>query len=320
MKTKLLSLLALALLLSGCGTPQDYAEAARIKEQARVEAERQSIANDAERTRQEVLAPVSAELEATRRRATQDLQLREEVAQLELKYKQLEAELKLTYQQKLDEAEANHQKTLAQIETDRQQAETAALTTLFEGVRDSLIAIFVASGAAGLLILSGWGIGHGIRAYARNKGESVYPKNGQWPAIVRPDGIYLPGRVPGSYMLLGRPGLLERMAQTVAYLVHVKRGQIAPPPNNEGWVRLPGLAPEQLQITTNDQSTNMLAAATHGTAKTDVQSVAAEGAANVARTVFGVNIAQLPAPRTVVVQPDDLRRLDSAGGRLEDDR
>ena len=314
MKIKLLSLLALALLLPGCGTPQDYAEAERIKEQARVEAETQQIANDAERVRQGVLAPVAAELEAARLRATNDLQLREEVAQLDLKYKQLEADLKIAYENRLDEAEATHQKILAQIEVDRQKSETDALTNLSYGMRDSLVAAFLALGAAGLLILAGWGIGHGIRAYARNKGESVYPKNGQWPAIVRPDGIYLPGRVPGSYMLLGRPGLLERTAQVVAYLVHVKRGQIAPPPNNEGWVLLPELTPEQLQITANDQSTNMLAAATHGMAKTDVQSVAAEGAANVARTIFGVGMAQLPAPRTVVVQQDDLMRLDAAGG------
>jgi len=294
MKIKLASLLALVVLLSGCAlfaTPQDVAQAESIRVQNDYAAKHNVIQLQYEQERADIMAGVQAEIDRQRELNKLDLQKQQDLKQLELWYQ--------------------GQLAAIQAQTDRTRA---------DALRDVAIALALAVGAAGLLILAGWGIGHGIKSYARNKGESVYPKDGQWPALVRPEGIYLPGRVPGAYMLVGKPGLPERAAQIVAYLVHVKRGQIAPPPNGEGWVRLPALTPEQLQITSNDQSTNMLAAATHGVSKGEVQRAATDGATHVARTIFGVNLTQLPAPRTIVVRPDDLRRLDFAGGRLEDDR
>jgi len=118
-----------AICLSGC-SPQDFAEAKRIELEAQTQAEREQIALDAERTRQQVLAPVEAQLEAARKVANEDLRQREEREQLELKYQQLKAEVTYTQQSRLDELVRQHQAALADIERQR-------WTTFFASLSDA---------------------------------------------------------------------------------------------------------------------------------------------------------------------------------------
>ena len=290
MKIKLVSILALALLLPGCSlfaTPQDFAQADSIRVQNDYAAKHNTIQLQYEQERADIMAVAQAEIDKQRALNNLSVQLEQDLKELELWYQGRQADI----QGQIDRARA-------------------------DALRDVVIAIALAVGAAVCLILTGHGVGYFFLAKGRNLGDTIRIEPGK--ALVRPEGIYIPARVPGSYQLIHKPGLLERGARITAFLIGVARRENPAPPDLSTWVQLP--KPDEImpEVLERAQAAELLAAAMQGGGELEVKRAAVEGAAGVARSIFGVGLAQLPAPRTVVVRPDDLARLDSAGGARDE--
>lgn len=286
---RLIGVLMAAAVMSGCAlaaSPQDWAEAENLRLSGQVDARREAIQIRYEEARADALASTLAEMERDRLLKEQERIHEEEMSNL-----------KLWYENERDKIEKDKERR--QLEYERQAIEARAWAA-------AVVALSI--GASLLLVQAGGGLGYLIRAWGRNRGESVYPHNGEWPAIVRPEGIYLPGRVPGSYQLMGRPGLIERLAMAKAYLEASRRGERTAPPSAAPWVLVPDFSEAQLGVTSRDQSINMLKAAVSGDGNRSVSDAARAGAARQAARLFGGGAAErvVPTPRVVRISADEL--------------
>ena len=131
-----------------------------------------------------------------------------------------------------------------------------------DAARDVLIALAIGLGGALLAVLVGRGIGNGLTAWARNRGESVWPNEaGQYPAIVRSDAVYLPSRMTGAYMVIRRPSFVEKLIVALGHAIAIARGK-TPAVVESPWVQMPEPSDAQAQVTARDQATALLTSAT----------------------------------------------------------
>jgi len=246
------SVCALSLLLiASCASPQDLAEADRVRAQTRIDEAnaQQDLAN--RQVRETVIVPAEAQIEAEGKLAA----ARAEQARQEA------------------EREERHAETLKNIETEGEQQRTEILIGLekeraalsqrqAEAMAFSIAVVALSIGLTLFAVRLSGGAAAGVNAWLTNWGQIIRPVDGQFPALNRPEGIFLPGRVPGSHMLIGKPGLIERMTMALAYLHAVRSGAPADLPEPKPWVQISTSDAVTAEITANDQRIGMLTAAT----------------------------------------------------------
>jgi len=287
------------LLIASCASPQDLAEADRVRAQTRIDEAnaQQDLAN--RQVRETIIIPAEAQIEAEGKiAAARAEQARQEAARVE-----------------------RHAETLQNIETEGKQQRTEILIGL-ESQRADLsrqqamataTSIAVVAFAIGFALFSmrlGGGAAAGINAWLTNWGQRINPVDGQFPALNRPEGIFLPGRVPGSHLLIGKPGLIERMAMALAYLHAVRSGAQADLPEPKPWVQIPTPDAVTAEITANDQRIGMLTAATRhpgSPANAQAYSAAVSSITGAAPWTFNV-----PTPIEIVNADEVIKQLEAS--------
>ena len=287
------------LLIASCASPQDLAEADRVRAQTRIDESnaQQDLAN--RQIREAIIIPAETQIEAEGKIAA----ARAEQARQEA------------------EREERHAETLQNIETEGKQQRTEILIGL-ESQRADLsrqqamataTSIAVVAFAIGFALFSmrlGGGAAAGINAWLTNWGQRINPVDGQFPALNRPEGIFLPGRVPGSHLLIGKPGLIERMAMALAYLHAVRSGAQADLPEPKPWVQIPTPDAVTAEITANDQRIGMLTAATRhpgSPANAQAYSAAVSSITGAAPWTFNV-----PTPIEIVNADEVIKQLEAS--------
>ena len=272
-----LIILAAAVLLAGCA--QDNAKAEIMLLNAQRDDQAKAIELQYKQAQANIQADAVAKMDLQKKQAAQAIEVQKAVAAVEYER-----------QNQLDQLEATHKKALADIDAtyQRQVADVQAYvdTTRAAAARDVIIALAVGIGGALFVILIGRGLGNGVTAWARNKGEVVRPDAaGIYPAIVRSDAVFLPSRMSGAYMVIRRPSAVERAIVAMGTALALARGK--PVEHFEApWVEVGAGDP---QITARDQVQGMLAAATrHGESD------------NTARAILGVPASQ---PTTAAIVP-----------------
>lgn len=219
---KPIALLAL-IMLAGCGTPQDFAQADNMRTQANVNAEATRIALNAEATRVAVQAEAKAQLELDRQRAAQELKTQGEVAAQELKNRSdlaaqdLKAKtdfniLEANQAATLSAIKSNEAKELAKIEADRANAVAQAQTAWVGPVALAI----VGSLSALALVALAWGLSRALVIGAYVKAATIWPnKAGQLP-LIQTGGpgwkaIVDPNRSPGPVTTFNTPTIVERL-------------------------------------------------------------------------------------------------------------
>src|SRR3990172_4358262 len=287
------------LLIASCASPQDLAEADRVRAQTRIDESnaQQDLAN--RQIREAIIIPAETQIEAEGKIAA----ARAEQARQEA------------------EREERHAETLQNIETEGEQQRTEILIGL-ESQRADLsrqqamataTSIAVVAFAIGFALFSmrlGGGAAAGINAWLTNWGQRINPVDGQFPALNRPEGIFLPGRVPGSHLLIGKPGLIERMAMALAYLHAVRSGAQADLPEPKPWVQIPTPDAVTAEITANDQRIGMLTPATRhpgSPANAQAYSAAVSSITGAAPWTFNV-----PTPIEIVNADEVIKQLEAS--------
>lgn len=193
----------------------------------------------------DIEAQALAKLDLEKRQAVQGLELDKARGLIEFEKKRQFDKLELEFQQAMSKVQQD-------IDTTRAAAFMQVVLYLSVGI-----------GGAMLAILVGRGIGNGLTAWARNRGETVRPDplTGQFPAIVRADAVYLPSRMTGAYLVIRRPSAMEKIIVAIGVAIATARGKTVER-NDEPWVQMPEPSEAQLQVTARDQAHGLLTSAT----------------------------------------------------------
>lgn len=248
---QILIMLAAVVLLAGCAQDQAKAEIMRLEAQRADQA--RAIELQYDQAKVNIQADAIAKMDLQKKQAAQALEVQKAIAEVEFEK-----------QSQLDTLEAQHKKALADIDAayQKQVADVQAYvdTTRAAAARDVIIALAIGLGGALFAVLIGRGVGNGITAWARNKGEVVRPDAaGIYPAIVRSDAVFLPSRMTGAYMVIRRPSAGERFIVAIGTALALSRGK--PVDHYESpWVQIGETTDPN--VTARDQAVQMLAAAT----------------------------------------------------------
>ena len=246
----LLVTLAAVLLLTGCA--QENAKAEIMLLQAARDDQERGIQLQYDQAKASIQADAVARLDLEKKQAAQAIEVQKAVAQVEYeKQNQLDL-LEATHKKALADIDATYQRQIADVQAYTDKARAAA-------ARDVIIALSIGIGGGLCAILVGRGIGNGVTAWARNRGEVVRPDAaGIFPAIVRSDAVFLPSRMSGAYMVIRRPSAGERMIVAAGTALALARGK--PVDRYESpWVQVGEGDPN---VTARDQAQGLVAAAT----------------------------------------------------------
>ena len=246
----LLVTLAAVLLLTGCA--QENAKAEIMLLQAARDDQARGIQLQYDQAKASIQADAVARLDLEKKQAAQAIEVQKAIAQVEYeKQTQLDL-LEATHKKALADIDATYQRQIADVQAYTDKARAAA-------ARDVIIALSIGIGGGLCAILVGRGIGNGVTAWARNRGEVVRPDAaGIFPAIVRSDAVLLPSRMSGAYMVIRRPSAGERLIVAAGTAVALMRGK--PVDRYESpWVQVGEGDPN---VTARDQAQGLLAAAT----------------------------------------------------------
>jgi hypothetical protein len=260
-----------------------------------------AIQQQYDQARANIQAEALAKMDLEKRQAQQQAEIDRSVAAVEFQKKTDLNRLAAEFKQRLDELEATHQAALAEIQAkiDRARADAA---------RDVILAV----GGALLVILVGSGVGNGVTAWARNRGETVRPDplTGQFPAIVRSDAVYLPSRMTGAYMVIRRPSALEKIIVAIGMAVAMARGRKIER-TEAPWVQMPEPSEAQMQVTARDQAHGLLTSATRNGHNSAVADKAVQ-------QVFQANAGTLESRLPTTQRALSLAELDRITSRLEE--
>ncbi len=236
--------------------------------------------------------------------AKMELEKRQSVQKQELD--KAAAEIEFEKKKQLDKLELEFQQAMAKIQQD---IDTTRAATAMQVI----IYLSIGIGGSALVILVGRGVGNGLTAWARNKGEVVRPdpETGQFPAIVRADAVYLPGRMTGAYMVIRRPSAAEKIIIAIGTAVALMRGKPVAQPESP-WVQMEQPSDAQLQVTGRDQTHGLLTAATRSGANREVADQAV-------KTVFGqtpvdhlLMSGRLPLQPILITEPDRVKQFEQS--------
>lgn len=257
-----------------------------------------AIKQQYDQARANIQADALAKLELERTQAVQSMELDKAKAQIEFEKKR-----------QLDKLETEFQQAMAKVQQDID-------TTRAQAMMQVVIWLSIGVGGALFFILVGRGIGSGISAWARNRGEIVRPdsQTGKLPAIVRADLIALPDRMTGSYMVVRRPSALERIiisvGTSVGTAIAISRGK--PVSDSGPWVQIPEPSEAQLQVTARDQAHGLLTAATRDGKNAEVAEKAVQ-------RVFQANVGTLDSRLPTTQRMLSAAELDRITARLDEE-
>lgn len=263
-----------------------------------------AIQQQYDQARANIQAQALAKLDLEKRQAIQGIELDKAKAEVEFEQKKQNDLLELQFQQQMKALEANFQSQMATIQN-------SIDTTRAHGLMNVLLYGSLGIGGAMLAVLVGRGIGNGLTAWSRNKGESVWPNaQGQYPAIVRADAVYLPSRMTGAYMVIRRPSVIEKLIVAIGHSIAIARGKPVEEKDSP-WVQMPEPSEAQQQVTARDQAAALLTAATRNGQHTEVSNKAV---AEVFRATEVPIETRLPVSQRTLT-PADLDRITK---RLEE--
>lgn len=257
------------LIIASILSPEQQSKAQIAVMNAKREDQARAIEQQYAQSRANIEAEALAKLDLEKRQAVQGIELDKAKTLVEFeKKKQLDL-LEVQFQQQLKGLEADFQERMATVHN-------SIDTTRAQGIMNVLLYGSLGIGGALLAVLVGRGVGNGLTAWARNKGESVWPNaQGQYPAIVRADAVYLPSRMTGAYMVIRRPSALEKIIVAIGHAIAAARGK--PIERQESsWVQMPEPSEAQQQVTARDQAAAMLTAATRNGQHSEVANKAVQ--------------------------------------------
>lgn len=294
----LLILAVIGLVISSMLSPEQQSKAQIALLNAQRADQAAAIQQQYDLARAKIQADALAKLELEKRQSVQQQELDKAAAQIEFEKKK-----------QLDQLELQFQSAMAKIQQD---IDTTRAATAMQVI----IYLSIGIGGSALVILVGRGIGNGITAYARNKGEVVRPDpaTGQFPAIVRADAVYLPGRMTGAYMVIRRPSAAEKIIIAIGTAIALMRGKPVPEDTESSWVQMDPPSDAQIAVTVRDQTHGLLTAATRNGANPDIAAKAVE-------TVFKPPAAtvdhlmasgRLPLQPILINEPDRVKRFEQS--------
>lgn len=238
------------MLLAGCAQDQAKADIMRLEAQRADQA--RAIELQYKQAQADIQADAIAKMDLQKKQAAQAIEVQKAIAQVEFEKQTQLATLEATHKKAMADIDAAYQKQVADVQA-------YVDTTRAAAARDVIIALAIGLGGALFAVLIGRGLGNGITAWARNRGEVIRPDAaGIYPAIVRSDAVFLPSRMTGAYMVIRRPSAGERFIVAIGTALALARGK--PVDHFEApWVQVGEGDPN---VTARDQAVSMLAAAT----------------------------------------------------------
>lgn len=294
--TGLIVLGIIGLVISSVLSPEQQSKAQIAVINAQRADQAAAIQQQYAQARANIEAEALAKLELEKRQSVQQQELDKARAQIDFEKKK-----------QIDQLELQFQSSMARIQQDidTTRAATAAQVIIY---------LSIGLGGSMLAILVGRGIGNGITAYARNKGEVVRPdpETGQFPAIVRADAVYLPGRMTGAYMVIRRPSAAEKIIIAIGTAIALMRGKPVPDTDSP-WVQMETPSDAQMAVTGRDQTHGLLTAATRHGSNPDIAAKAINTVfANPAPVDHLLASGRLPLQPILINEPDRVKRFEQS--------
>lgn len=298
----LIILAFIGLVISAMLSPEQQAKAEIAIMNAQRADQAAAIQQQYAQARANIEAEALARLELEKRQSIQQQELEKAHAQIEFEK-----------QQQLDKLRLEFEREMSVIQRD---IDTTRATALMQVI----IYLSVGLGGSMLAILLGRGIGNGLTALARNRGEVVRPdpQTGQFPAIVRADAVYLPGRMTGAYMVIRRPSAAEKIIVAIGTAVALMRGKPVQQADSP-WVQMETPSDAQLQVTGRDQTHGLLTAATRAGANQHIADQAVKTVFNSPAVDHLLASGRMPLHPIMITVPDRIQRFEQSINHGDDE-
>jgi hypothetical protein len=302
------SIVILLIVLNAC-SPKEQAEADVIVMKAAPIATQAAIQNDAERTRQGIVAPVKATAEAASILANNKQRIDEDQHQQALRHAGEMAALTISNTQRLVTMAVQQAASLEEIQANgaakvaASQAEAQKSTAY--AWRETGVSLGIAAAAVVALI----GLATGFSLWSWNRATIFQDESGRM-VIVKGNTVMLPSRTEGPVLVVRNPSLPEKLGTGVRLALGKPTLQLTTE------VLMP-VGPHQDAVTSRDQTVELIRAAISG--KQPAAEIQQAASASVAQ-MFGGQMAgllggRLPEQPYLISAPAQVKAFeDSLGG------
>jgi hypothetical protein len=307
---KRLALLAIMIGLLAACSPQDQAEADVMRMRAAPTATLAAIQNEAERTRQEIVAPVKATAEAASILANNDQRIDEDKHQQALRHAGEMAAQTLSNTQRLAAMNVQQAETLEEIQAEGAAKVAASQADAQKSTAYAWRETGVSIGIMLAAVIALGGVAIGITLWSWNRAMIFKDESGRM-VIVKGNTVMLPSRTEGPALVIRAPSMPEKLGTGVRLML----GKPVAPLATE--VLMP-VGPHQEEVTSRDQTVELIRAAMSGKkqAASEIQQAASASVAQ----MFGGQMAgllggRLPNEPLLINAPDQVKAFeDSLGG------
>jgi len=301
-------LIIILIVLSAC-SPQDQAEADVMRMQAAPPATRAAIQNDAERTRQEIVAPVKATAEAASILANNKQRIDEDQHQQALRHAGEMSALTISNTQRLTTMAVQQAASLEEIQADGAAKVSASQAEAQKSAayawRETGISVGIA--LAAVVALTGLAVGFSLWSWNR---ATIFQDESGRMVIVKGNTVMLPSRTEGPVLVIRNPSMPEKLGTGVRLMLGKPTLQLTTE------VLMP-VGPHQDAVTSRDQTVELIRAAMSGKhPTTEIQQAASASVAQ----MFGGQMAgllggRLPEHPYLIDAPAQIKAFeDSLGG------
>jgi hypothetical protein len=301
-------LIVILIVLSAC-SPKEQAEAEVIVMRAAPAATAAAIQNDAERTRQNIIAPVKATAEADSILANNKQRIDEDQHQQALRHAGEMAALAISNTQRLGIMAVQQAANLEEIQADGAAKVAASQAEAQKSSAYAWRETGISVGIAIAVVVALIGLAVGFSIWASNRATIFQDESGRM-VIVRGGTVMLPSRTEGPVLVVRNPSMPEKIGTGVRLALGKPALQLTTE------VLMP-VGPHQDAVTSRDQTVELIRAAMSG--KQPAAEIQQAASASVAQ-MFGGQMAgllggRLPEHPYLIDAPAQVKAFeDSLGG------